>query len=167
MSKLSYIQHYSTNIQDQVQKLIDSKKLGEYLLSKYPKQHLVKNNKNLYNYTQNLKKEFFKNAYPISKVEFDSKIDVINNALGMHTFISRVQGKKLKSKNEIRISTLFKNSSEEFLKMIVVHELAHLKHKEHNKAFYQLCHHMEENYSQYEFDLRLLLIHKNIFGNIY
>ncbi len=45
----------------------------------------------------------------------------------------------------------------EFLKMIVVHELAHLKETEHNKAFYQLCTHMAPDYHQLEFDLRLYL----------
>jgi len=45
----------------------------------------------------------------------------------------------------------------EFLRMIVVHELAHLKEFEHNKAFYQLCCHMEPDYHQLEFDLRVFL----------
>jgi hypothetical protein len=43
--------------------------------------------------------------------------------------------------------------------MIVVHELAHLKEFEHNKAFYQLCTHMVPDYHQLEFDLRLYLTH--------
>ena len=43
--------------------------------------------------------------------------------------------------------------------MIVVHELAHLKEPEHNKAFYQLCTHMAPDYHQLEFDLRLYLTH--------
>ena len=43
--------------------------------------------------------------------------------------------------------------------MIVVHELAHLREKDHGKAFYQLCQHMEPQYHQYEFDLRLYLTH--------
>ncbi|MCC6513802.1 MAG: M48 family metallopeptidase, partial [Geothrix sp.] len=47
-----------------------------------------------------------------------------------------------------------------FLKMILVHELAHLKEREHNKAFYQLCTHMEPDYFQLEFDLRLYLTHR-------
>ncbi|MDZ9008676.1 M48 family peptidase, partial [Escherichia coli] len=34
---------------------------------------------------------------------------------------------------------------------------AHLKEKEHNKAFYQLCCHMEPQYHQLEFDTRLWL----------
>jgi predicted metal-dependent hydrolase len=41
--------------------------------------------------------------------------------------------------------------------MIVVHELAHLKEKQHNKAFYQLCQHMLPDYHQIEFDVRVYL----------
>ena len=48
--------------------------------------------------------------------------------------------------------------------MIAVHELAHLKEREHNKAFYQLCLHMEPNYHQLEFDLRLYLTQMEIEG---
>ncbi len=82
---------------------------------------------------------------------------MINDALGLHTFISRVQGSKLKSKNEIRVSSMFKNTPLEFLTMTVVHELAHLKEKNHNKAFYKLCTYIEPNYHQYELDLRIYL----------
>lgn len=41
--------------------------------------------------------------------------------------------------------------------MIVVHELAHLKEREHDKAFYALCTHMEPDCHQLEFDVRLWL----------
>jgi predicted metal-dependent hydrolase len=51
--------------------------------------------------------------------------------------------------------------------MIVVHELAHLKEKEHNKAFYSLCEHMEPDYHQLEFDLRLYLTHLELIGPLY
>ncbi len=68
-----------------------------------------------------------------------------------------MQGGKLKAKAEIRVATVFRNAPEPFLRMIVVHELAHLKEKEHNKAFYQLCCHMEPQYHQLEFDTRLWL----------
>lgn len=78
-----------------------------------------------------------------------------------------MQGGRLKSKNEIRISTLFKNTPLAFLNMIVVHELAHLKEKEHNKAFYQLCQHMLPDYHQIEFDLRVYLTHLDEKGEIY
>ena len=44
----------------------------------------------------------------------------------------KAKGNKLKSKHEIRIGSLFKKAPEAFLAMIVVHELAHLKEKEHN-----------------------------------
>jgi predicted metal-dependent hydrolase len=75
----------------------------------------------------------------------------------MHTTISRVQGSKLKAKREIRIATVFREMPEEFLRMIVVHELAHMKEREHDKPFYQLCRHMEPDYHQIEFDLRCYL----------
>jgi len=45
--------------------------------------------------------------------------------------------------------------------MIVVHELAHLKERNHDKAFYQLCQHMEPDYHQLEFDCRVYLLWKN------
>ena len=93
---------------------------------------------------------------------YDSKIHVLNNALGLHTSISRVQGGKLKAKAEIRVATVFRDAPEAFLRMIVVHELAHLKEKEHNKAFYQLCCHMEPQYHQLEFDTRLWLTHLSL-----
>ena len=60
---------------------------------------------------------------------YDNKIHVLKNALGLHTAISRVQGGKLKAKAEIRVATVFRNAPEAFLRMIVVHELAHLKEK--------------------------------------
>jgi predicted metal-dependent hydrolase len=56
---------------------------------------------------------------------------------------------------------------EAFLKMIVVHELAHLKEKEHNKAFYQLCEHMLPEYHQLEFDTRVYLTQFDLGGSLY
>lgn len=97
------------------------------------------------------------NAEPLSRVEFDSKLPLLKNALGTHTTLARVQGNKLKSKREIHIAALFKAMPEVFLRMIVVHELAHLNEREHNKAFYQLCRRMEPEYAQLEFELRAYL----------
>jgi predicted metal-dependent hydrolase len=67
-------------------------------------------------------------------------------------------------KNEIRISTTFRNVPEEFIRNIIIHELAHLKEKEHNKSFYKLCCHMEPDYGQIEFDIRLFLTYQEIYG---
>ena len=163
---MKYISHYPKHLQEQVQKLIETNKLSEYIKSKYPNSHSYTSDKALYDYVIDFKNEYFK-KYQISKVLYDGKINVINNALGMHTFVSRVQGGKLKSKNEIRVATIFKNMPEEFLKMIVVHELSHFKEKEHNKSFYDMCCYMMPNYHQMEFDLRVYLTHIDKFGKIY
>jgi hypothetical protein len=92
-------------------------------------------------------------------VLYDSKLQVLSQALGTHTKVSRVQGRRLKASREIRVATVFRDAPAAFLKMILVHELAHLKESDHNKAFYQLCVHMEPGYHQLEFDLRLYLTH--------
>ncbi len=166
-SKLKYLSSYSDDLQGQVLDMIDKKTLREYLLSKYPDKHAVANDKSLHRYVVSLKNHYLKKSSPLSKVVYDNKIHVIHHALGLHTFISRNHGGKLKSKNEIRISHVFKNTPEEFLNMIVVHELAHLKEKEHNKAFYKFCQHMLTDYFQLEFDMRVYLTQLDLFGEIY
>lgn len=163
---MKYINQYPQNVQDQIQSLIDKEKLTSYLRNKYPKENNYKTDKALYSYVMDFKNEYFK-KYQISKVIYDGKINVINNALGLHTIISRVQGNKLKSKNEIRVASIFKNAPEKFLEMIVVHELSHLKEKEHNKAFYNLCTFIQDDYHQIEFDLRVYLLHLDLYGKIY
>ena len=164
--KLKYLNHYPAQTQAQVLGLIEKNKLSTHLLKKYPKAHSLKTDKNLFSYANNIKNEYMKKSAPLSKTIYDGKINVIHNALGTHHFVSRVQGSKLKAKNEIRVSSMFKSVPEEFLQMIVVHELAHFKEKEHNKAFYQLCEYMQPSYHQIEFDLRLYLIYMDRDGKL-
>jgi len=45
----------------------------------------------------------------------------------MHTRQTRIHGSKLRSHNSLRIASQFKAAPEAFLRMIVVHELAHFK----------------------------------------
>jgi predicted metal-dependent hydrolase len=161
---MKYLAGYPNDLKKQVQGLVAENKLAGLLLRKYAVAHEVRTDKALYQYVLDLKNTFLRNAEPISKVGFDNKIHVLKHALGTHTFISRVQGGKLKAKHEIRVATVFRNTPIEFLRMIVVHELAHLKEKEHDKAFYKLCQHMEPEYHQFEFDLRLYLTHIDLGG---
>jgi len=166
-TKLKYLSSYSLDLQKQVQQLIDENKLANFLLSKYPTPHNIKNDKELRVFVMGYKNDYLKKSPPLSKIVFDNKIHVIKNALGLHSYVTRIQGGKLKSKNEIRISSIFKLAPEAFLQMIVVHELAHSKEKEHNKAFYKLCQHMLPNYHQLEFELRIFLTQLEIDGNVY
>ncbi len=159
MQSLKYLSHYPHSIQEDVSKLIASGNLKKHLISKYPNSHNITSDKALFTYITDMKNSYIKKSQPLTKTLYDGKINVIHNALGTHHFISRVQGSKLKAKNEIRIASMFKSVPQEFLQMIVVHELAHFKEKEHNKAFYKLCEYMQPSYHQVEFDLRLYLTH--------
>jgi len=163
----NYLNGYSVQIQEQVSSLLDAEKTKDWLLKKYPEPHNLSGTKGLYDYAMDIKNDYMRSSPPISKVIYDDKIHVINNALGLHTFVSRKQGSKLKAKNEIRVAALFRNLPEPLLRMILVHELAHLKEKEHNKAFYKLCCYMEPDYHQLEFDLRVYLTHRDRFGELW
>ncbi|MBU0622985.1 MAG: DUF45 domain-containing protein [Gammaproteobacteria bacterium] len=156
-SSPNYLAGYPAALIAQVQELIAQGKLADLLRQKYPLAHEVRTDKALYDYVQEIKNEHMGNVGQLSKVAYDSKLHVIKNALGTHTTVSRVQGGNLKSKREIRIAAMFREMPAEFLRMIVVHELAHMKEREHGKAFYQLCLHMEPDYAQLEFDLRAYL----------
>lgn len=156
---LPYLRSYPEPLQDQARELLAQGRLGSVLARKYPQAHEVRSDKALYDYAQGLKARYLRNAGTVNKVVFDNKIHVVRHALGLHTAISRVQGNKLAARHEIRIAALFKQGPDEFLRMIVVHELAHLREKDHGNAFYQLCAHMEPHYHQYEFDVRLYLTH--------
>lgn len=162
MQQLKYLAGYPAHLQERVRSLIAENRLGPYLASRYPHAHEVQTDKALYAYCAELKREHLRSAEQIDKVTYDSKLDVVRHSLGLHTSISRVQGGRLKAKKEIRIASLFKSAAPEFLKMIVVHELAHLKEGEHNKAFYRLCEFMQPGYQQIEFDLRLYLTHRDL-----
>ncbi|HEY0858447.1 MAG TPA: YgjP-like metallopeptidase domain-containing protein [Albitalea sp.] len=154
---LKYLAGYPPELLRQVHELIEQGRLRESLGRRYAEQHEVRTDRALYDYVSALKSQFMRGAEPVAKVAYDSTLHVIRHALGTHTAVSRVQGNRLKAKREIRVASLFKQAPAPFLKMIVVHELAHLRQREHDKAFYALCTHMEPAYHQLEFDVRLWL----------
>lgn len=154
---LKYLQGYPDALQQQVRQLIAEQRLGDYLAQRYPGRHAIQSDKALYGYVQELRKDHLKNAPAIDKVLYDNRLDLTHRALGLHSTVSRVQGGRLKAKKEIRVAALFRDAAPAFLQMIVVHELAHLRESEHNRAFYKLCEHMLAGYAQIEFDLRLYL----------
>ena len=164
MTSLKYLRGYPAHLQEQVAQMMAAGRLGEYLERRYPGRHEVQSDKALYSYAMSLKQEHLRNAPAPDKVLYDNKLDVVHKALGLNTAISRVQGGKLKAKKEIRVASLFREAAPEFLQMILVHELAHLKERDHTKAFYQLCEHMLPGYHQLEFDLRVYLTWRELPG---
>ena len=158
---LKYLQNYPIALQAKVRGMYESNELGSYIKSRYPLNHKVTSDKGLYMYANEIKRAYLHNAPLLDKVSYDNRLTIDHYALGLNTAISRVQGGRLKAKKEIKISSFFKTCPTEFLNMIVVHELAHLKERSHNKAFYELCKHMSPNYHQLEFDCRIYLLWKN------
>ena len=161
MEALKYLAGYPQHVQARVHELIGQGRLGALLADRYGQTHAVRSDGQLHHYVQALKDRHLRKSVPLGKVIYDSKLQVLKHALGTHTAISRVQGDRLKASREIRIATVFRDAPAEFLKMIVVHELAHLREAEHDKSFYQLCTHMAPDYHQLEFDLRLYLTYRD------
>ena len=159
MQPLKYLTGYPSHVLERVHALIAADRLGAVLAEKYGQAHAVRTDGQLYDYVQALKDRHLRQSAPLGKVIYDGKLQVVKHALGTHTTISRVQGSRLKASREMRIASVFREAPAEFLKMIVVHELAHMKEAEHDKAFYRLCTHMEPDYHQLEFDTRLYLTH--------
>ena len=157
MTALPFLTGYPPPVLDQVRAMIERGKLAEYLGNRYPHAHEVRNDRQLYEYVQQMKDRYLRSSAPLSKVVYDGKLQVVKHALGTHTTISRVQGNKLKASREIRIASVFRDAPAPFLEMIAAHELAHIRESDHNKAFYQLCRHITADYHQLEFDLRLYL----------
>jgi len=158
-TSLNYLAGYPPDRVAEVRSLIEQDRLDAVLLSRYPHAHAVRTDRALYNYIDAIKRDYLRNAGALSRVAFDNTLHIVEQALGTHTRIARVQGAKLRAKREIRVASLFKTMPPEFLRMIAVHELAHLKCVDHDKAFYQLCRSMETDYHQLEFHLRAYLAH--------
>lgn len=159
-----YLAAYPAGLVAEVRQLIAQGQLAPRLLRKYPAPHTLRSDRALYDYSLEIKQRYLRHSGVLSRVEYDSKLTTLRNALGTHTSVSRVQGQQLKAKREIRVATVFREMPEEFLRMIVVHELAHLKEAAHDKAFYQLCRHMAVDYHQLEFDLRVYLTYLDAGG---
>ena len=157
MSPLPYISGYPAELQARAESLLAAGELGPMLAERYPQQHRIHSSKELGPYVQELKARHMQKAAPLGKVSFDNSLHAAHNALGLHITATRVQGSKLRKRREMRIASLFKHAPADFLRMIVVHELAHMKFADHDKSFYKLCTYMEPEYHQLELDLRLYL----------
>lgn len=162
---MKYLAGYPAELLAGVPALIEQGRLAATVLQRYPEPHAVRTDGALYGYVAALKARHLRQSEPLAKALFDQKLHIVRNALGTHTTVSRVQGNRLKAKREIRIASLFKDAPAAFLKMIVVHELAHLKERDHDRAFYALCRHMEPAYPQLEFDVRLWLTAMELEGS--
>lgn len=151
------LQGYPEELVAEAEALIAGGKALALIAERYPEQHRVRSNQELFTYVQELKARHLKSTPPLSKILFDKRLCSAHNALGLHTTRQRVHGTRLRTNRELRVAGLFRDAPAAFLRMIVVHELAHQKHADHDRDFYRLCRHLEPEYHQLEFDLRLYL----------
>jgi Predicted metal-dependent hydrolase len=77
MNNLTYLQGYPEQLLSQVRTLINEQRLGDVLAKRYPGTHDYATDKALWQYTQDLKNQFLRNAPPINKVMYDNKIHVL------------------------------------------------------------------------------------------
>ena len=82
---LKYLTAYSESVQSQVRDLIEQDRLATILRKKYATVHVIRTDRALYDYVMGLKNEYLRNSEPLAKVAFDSKLKVIQHALGTHT----------------------------------------------------------------------------------
>jgi predicted metal-dependent hydrolase len=155
---LSFLDTYPEKIQTKIHTLIEEEGLEEYIRELYPENHKIITDKELFEYVQDLRKKYMKKAPPAHKVVFDDSNSTVYYPLGLkdNELILNDNGHKIK--NVMRIASLYKNAPLELFHMVVAHELAHTKEREHENNFFRLCHHLDGDYSQHEFDLRLFLI---------
>jgi len=157
--ELPFLSGYPPSVLSAAREALSQGRVSAYLATRYPQAHAVRNDAALYAHVMALKQRHLRNAPMLAKVAYDGRLQIDRRALGTLTSVSRVQGGQLKAKREVRVAAVFKDAPAAMLEMIVVHELAHLKERDHNKAFYALCEHMLPGYHQVEFDTRLYLAH--------
>ena len=153
----AFLAGYPADLLDQVRARLADGSLGADLARRYPDAHTIRTDGALYDHASSLKARHLRNAPALNKVAYDGRLQIDQRALGTLTAASRVQGGRLAAKRELRVAACFKQAPAVMLDMIVVHELAHLKERAHNKPFYALCDHMLPGYHQIEFDTRLWL----------
>ncbi|MDH5572960.1 MAG: hypothetical protein OEY89_14445, partial [Gammaproteobacteria bacterium] len=93
-----YLSNYPPSVIHQVESLIENGRLANHLLQRYPEPHNIANDSDLRNYVLSLKNQHMKKSQPLSKIIYDTRLHVVHNALGLHSYVGRNQGGKLKTK---------------------------------------------------------------------
>lgn len=157
MSSLPLLAGYPPDLVEAAEALVASGRALVAIAERYPERHRVLSNKELGTYVQDLKARHLKGTPQLKSITYDKRLRSAHKALGLHTTRRRVHGASLRTTRELKVAAVFREAPAAFLRAIVVHELAHQKHADHDEAFYRLCCHMESDYHQLELDLRVWL----------
>ncbi|MFC3216864.1 hypothetical protein [Comamonas sp. JC664] len=74
----------------------------------------MRSDKALHAYVMGLKGEHMRNSAGLAKVVYDSKLQLVYQALGIHVRSGKNHGGKTQSRHEIRIGSLFKHAPRPF-----------------------------------------------------
>ena len=122
-----------------------------------PERHeVVRSDKALFEYVRDLKARHLRNAGAAATRGLRRQ-RVLQHALGPHG-APRCRARASRCA-AIRVATLFKEAPAALLRMIVGPRAGPPAGVGPQQGFYQLCQHMEPEYAQLEFDLRLYLMH--------
>ena len=81
---LKFLQHYPATLQDKIRQLQAQNMLGDYISQRYPEAHLIQTDKALYQYSNEIKQNFLRNAPMLDKVHYDNKLGIEHHALGLN-----------------------------------------------------------------------------------
>jgi len=152
MAEFKRLNGYSSEIINFARQLVADNELGPYLLKKYPVAHDIMTDSALYDYALRLKAGFLRDAPSVNKVAYDENLE--QRTLAIFAPIQR----------EIKVDAVFKHAPLEFLRMLLLHELAHLKEPAHDEAFYRLHGSMIPDYVQLHLDINLYLTYLDLGG---
>jgi predicted metal-dependent hydrolase len=106
VSASRYLLGYPPELLARANDLLAQGRLGQSVLARYPQGHDLRTEAALYDFVNALKRQFMRSAPPLAKVAWDPRLQLVQQALGTHTTVSRVQGGRLKTKREIHRQSL-------------------------------------------------------------
>ena len=135
-----YLAGYAPELLGQVRELIAQGRLAESLERRYPERHDVCSDGALYDYVAAQKSRYMRNAGPLAKVVYDKRL--ASSTAGSGDAHDWFAGARRQPQDQTRDPHRqpVRQAPAAFLWMIVVHELAHLKEREHGKPFYAAVH---------------------------
>jgi hypothetical protein len=157
MEPLKYLVGYPPHVLARVQALLEQGRLGKVLEDRYGQMHTVRTDGQLYDYVQALKDRHLRQSVPLGKVIYDSKLQVMKHALGTHTSDFARAGRQAQGQPRDPHRHRVPRCAGGFPEDDRGARAGAPEGSRARQGVLSLCTHMEAEYHQLEFDLRLYL----------